>query len=199
MTEKKQKRTQEQIVADMKADLEKRARRLARARDPRVELRVGRHRGLEDMTTPSPKPTCPTCRRRPSERTDYVEIHDGNTGEFKYVKDKRCSDPIHDLADRLVAEHATPRAREAAERGEVVPAECNAERRSRARAALAAYREALGDGLHDEADLRDLISDLLHLAQYEHAQGRAEYPAEQSAEVALRHYITERREEAIES
>ena len=65
------------------------------------------------MTTPSPKPTCPTCRRRPSERTDYVEIHDGNTGKFKYVKDKRCSDPIHDLADRLVAEHATPRASEA--------------------------------------------------------------------------------------
>lgn len=79
-----------------------------------------------------------------------------------------------------------------------MPADHNAQRRRMAGAALKTWRHVRG-GPHDPSDIVDLLSDLLHLAQYEHAQGRAEYPAEQSAEVALRHYITERREEAIES
>lgn len=71
------------------------------------------------MTTPSPKPTCPTCGRMPSERfgEDFAKCEYPGDGEthgpmVEYVPTgyvtARCPDPIHDLADRLVAEHAIP-------------------------------------------------------------------------------------------
>ena len=61
------------------------------------------------MTTPSPKPTCPTCGRMPSERRGILSQ---NVYRHVLLVTDPCPDPIHDLADRLVAEHATPRASE---------------------------------------------------------------------------------------
>ena len=68
------------------------------------------------MTTPSPKPTCPTCGRMPSERRGILSQ---NVYRHVLLVTDPCPDPIHDLADRLVAEHALIRARDE-ERGKIL-------------------------------------------------------------------------------
>ena len=53
------------------------------------------------MTQPTASeiPKCPTCKRRPSERTVSGCINGGGCG----IYDDRCADPIHDEADRRAA------------------------------------------------------------------------------------------------